>query len=233
MNEDRLLSFLNLNKDSKRDSFMPKLDFGMNIGYSIFVGAFILLTCYTPLNLAFVISFVLLDIIFGLILIFNRNPAWQIVLDVLGMLFVSVKLFLGYILVSKWQFTQYGIPIFTWAHSIVFSLGLCFAIYMISWLYKGYQISKKYPVPIARKKIAKIASMKGRKKWPYVIVGVFSCPVVVAQLWYGRLDKFGLSIGFCLWILALIYICLFSAGTLKAFVILRYKVYRYFKNKNG
>ena len=232
MNEDRLLSFLNLSKDSKRDSFMPKLDFGMNIGYSIFVGACILLICYTPLNLAFVISFVVLDIIFGLILIFNRNPVWQIVLDVLGSFLLSVKLIIGYVVLSMFQYAKDGTPIFTWAHSIVFFLALCFAIYMISWLYKAYQISKKYPVPIARKKVAKIASMKGRKKWPYVIVGVFSCPVVVAQWWYGRLDKFGLSIGFVLWILALIYTCLFSAGTLKAFVILRYKVYRYFKNKN-
>ena len=228
MNDDRVLSFLNLDREAKRDEFMPKLDWGMNVFFTIFVLAFILLSSLSKFNIALAISFVVVDLLFGVILIINRNPVWQIVLDSLGLLLIVAKLFIGYISLSIWQFKKEEIPIFTWVHTIVFILALILATYMVSWLYEAYKISKKYPVHIARKEVKKI---KTPKKALYVVTGLFSCPVIVAQWWYSRFAKFGLSIGFILWILALIFASILSASVLKVIVILRYKAYNHFKNK--
>ena len=93
-------------------------------------------------------------------------------------------------------------------------------------MYRSYKISKKYSVSEAR---IKVANMSTPKKWPYIIAGLFSCPAVVAQWWFDRLENFGLGIGVVLWIMALLMAMVASAGLLKAFVILRYKAYKYFK----
>ena len=143
MNEDRVLSFLNLKKDAKRDKFMPKLDWGMNIGFSILIGGLIVLTSFSKLNVAFAISFVVVDLLFGLILVINRNPAWQVILDVLAVLILSIKLFIGYLVLSKHDLEKNNIPIFTWVHLIAFFLVFLLAIYVCSWMYRSYKISKK------------------------------------------------------------------------------------------
>lgn len=228
MNEEKVLAFLNLRKDDKRDKFMPKLDWGMNIGYTVFIGAFLCFPNFVSLNTAFAISFLVVDLLLGLILIINRNPVYQIILDVLAMLFVASKLFIGFIILSRWQFVEYGTPIYTWVHSIVFLLVACMAIYAISWLWQSYKTIRKYPVRIAQNKIAKMSSPK---KWPYIVTVVFGCPVIVAQWFAQRLETFGIGIGFWFWALALIYTMIASAGVLKVAIIFRYKAYTYFKKE--
>ena len=226
MNEEKILTFLNLKKDAKRNKFMPKLDWGMNISYTIFIGAFLCLTRASSLNIAFAISFLIVDLLLGLILIINKNPAFQIILDVLSMLFISLKLLVGYIILSKWQFVEYGFPIYTWLHSVVLILALCATVYLTTWLWRSYKIIQKNPIRIARQKIAKANKPK---KWPYIIAMVFSCPVIIAQWLAQRIEHFGISIGFWLWLLMLIYAMIASSGFLKVVIVLRYKAYSYFK----
>lgn len=231
MNEKKVLAFLNLDKDAEPSRFMAKVVWGHNVGYSILIGATILLTKTFDFRvcIAFVISFVIVDFLLGLILIINHNPAWEILLNSLAFFFVVVKALIGYVFSAIKEFERDNIPIFTWVHLVVSFLAIWFIVYAMSKLYQAYQFTKRYSISVAQRKIAENNPVK---KWPYVVSAICGGPAILIKIWSDRFEKFGLGLGIVYWSAAWLYTFMFIGFLFKGIVVIKFKAYKYFKKKS-
>ena len=73
MNEEKILSFLNLDKQAKHSKFVDKIYMIFNIAFTILIGGCMLLSSMSAYNIAFAISFVVVDLFIVLAVILNKN----------------------------------------------------------------------------------------------------------------------------------------------------------------
>ncbi len=226
MNEEKVLAYLNIEKDKKNDKFASKIVLGFNIGFTLFVGAMLLLMSFSQIHIALTISFFAIDLLFFICLIAYKNPAWQFIIEAIGLLLITIKLLIGYVISSKELLAKEGFPIFSWVHLTVLFLSLWVAIYLVIRLHRTYQIIKKHPIPIARKKIKRQSSFP---KWLAVVIAFMCLPMLFVKLFPEISQTLGLGLGFACWTLACIFFILFAMYLPKVIVSIRFKAYRYFK----
>ena len=226
MTEEKVLAYLNIEKDRKTDKFVSKIAFGLNIGATLFVGAILLLMSFSEIHIALTISFGAIDLLFLLCLIAYKNPAWQFIIEAIGLFLIIVKLLIGYVISSKEQLVKDGAPIFSWVHLAVLFLSLWTAIYLVNKLHKVYQIIKKNPISTARKKIER---QNAFPKWLAVVFTLLCIPMLFMKLFPEISQKLGLGMGFACWTLACVFLILFAMYLPKVIVSIKFKAHRYFK----
>ena len=174
MEREKVLFFLNIDKNAVKDKFLAKIVLGFNVGFTILVGGPLLLLPLSSVNIAIVLSFIVADFLLAVIFAFYKNPAWQFLIEGIGYLLVTVKLLLGYSRFSQDQHLRDGSSIFTWVHLMVFLLSFWLAVWVLYKQYQAYQILKKHSLSIAIKKINK----KNRRKEHF---GYFFSPVMCSK----------------------------------------------------
>lgn len=227
MNEDKILSFLNISKHDKHNNFLDKILMGFNIGFTFFVGAALLLSSFSTKHLAFVISFIVVDFFLVLAIILNKNPAISYIIDSVSLFLVVAKLLIGYVMLSQIELIEAGIPRFTWMHLLVILLSFWLSVYLGRIAYRNYKIIQKYPLEKAKMKIEENYRVP---KWLPIVALVSSCPMIFVRLFKDNLTNLGIRMGFLLLLMA----CLFASAMFipclfKCIVVIRFKAYKFFQ----
>lgn len=227
MNEEKILGFLNIDKQAKHNKFIDKINLGFNIGFTIMVGGVLLLTSLSKMNIILASSFVIVDFLLTLIIILNKNPAISYIISAIGLIVIIAKLLIGAVIFSNVDLIEWGIPRFTWVHLLVILLSFWFSVYLCGILYRNYKIIEKYPLSKAKRKIGEHYRVP---KWLPIAALVSSCPMVFVRLLKDSLTKLGLGRSFGLLLLA----CVFASAMLvpclfKCIVIIRFKAYKFFR----
>lgn len=225
MNEEKVLAYLNIGKTKKTDKFLSKIVLGFNFGFTLFVDAMLLLISFSKIHVAFTILFACVDLLFLVLVILYKNPAWQFLIESSGLLLVIAKLMVGYFISSKEQYLKDGFPMFSWAHFAVLLGSCCVAVYVVNRMYSAYQIIMKYPIEKARRKIS---NQNHVPKWVIAAGIVIGVPLFLVGMFRDNPNNLGLGLGFVCWSLACLFMILFAAGIPKVVVTIRYSVYRYF-----
>ena len=227
MNGEKVLGFLNISKRAKHNKFLDKIFMGFNVGFTVITGGSLLLSSLSEMNIAFAISFVVLDFLIALTIVLNKNPAISYIIISVSLILVIAKLLIGYVIFSEIEFIEYGIPRFTWIHLLVIVLSFWLSVYLGRILYRNYKIIQKYPIAKAKRKIEENYRVP---KWLPIAALVSSCPMVFVRLFKGELANFGIRMGFMFFSLA----CVFASAMLvpclfKCIVIIRFKAYKFFR----
>jgi len=101
MSEEKILGFLNIDKHQKNNKFLDKIFLGFNIGFTVWVGSFLLLSSFTKMHIAFAILFIAIDLLLGAIIILNNNPAVSYIIDLINLFWIIIKLVIGYVIFLK------------------------------------------------------------------------------------------------------------------------------------
>lgn len=227
MNEEKILGFLNIDKQAKHNKFIDKINLGFNIGFTLMVGGVLLLSSLSKINIIFACSFVFVDFLLALTIVLNRNPAISYIIDSVSLIVIVTKLLIGAVIFSNADLIEWGIPRFTWIHLLVILISFWLSVYLCGVLYRNYKIIEKYPLSKAKRKIVEHYRVP---KWLPIAALVSSCPMVFVRLLKDSLTKFGLGRSFGLMLLA----CVFASAMLvpclfKCIVIIRFKAYKFFR----
>ena len=227
MNEEKILGFLNISKHAKHDKFLDKILIGFNIGFTIMVGGAFLLLSFSTKNLAFSISFIVVDFLLTLAIILNKNPAISYIIDSVSLFWIVAKLLLGYVILSKIELIEDGIPRFTWVHLLVILLSFWLSVYLSRILYRNYKFIEKYPLQKAKRKIEDNYRVP---KWLPIATLVSSCPMVFVRLFKDGFANFGIRMGVIFLSLACVFAsAMFVPCLFKCIVIIRFKAYKFFR----
>ena len=185
-----------------------------------------MLSSLSKMNIIFAISFAVFDLLLALLIILNKNAAISYIINAVSIFMTVTKLLIGYIILSKVDLIERGIPRLTWVHLWVILMSFWGSVYLCKILYRNYKIIEKHPIPKAKKEIEKHYRIP---KWLPIAVLISNCPIVFARVFARKLANFGFGMGFGLILLA----CVFCSAMLvpclfKCIVIIRFKVYKFF-----
>lgn len=226
MKEEKILSFLNIDKRAKNKKFLEKTCMWLSIGFTILVGGILLLSGISRMNISFAISFVIVDFLIALTIILNKNPAISYIITAIILALIIAKFLIGYVIISNVEYVEDGIPRFTWIHLAIIIISFWFSLYMCMILYRNYKIIQHYPLQEATKKIKDKYYVP---KWFPIVSVVVSCPMVFVRLLKDDLSVLGLRIGFSFVLLACASAMMLSACLFKCIVIIRFKAYKFFR----
>lgn len=223
MNEEKVLSYLNINKDNKNDKSLPKLCFGFNLGVTLFILLFEILL-FHPSNCYIYISFGVFDVIYLISCITYKKPWWQFPLAGIGEIILMVKTFFAYKITSQFEFVEAQIPSFTGLHIAVLVLAIGAILYVLAKFYQAYNILKNNALSSAKKKIA---SKNRMPAWIALIAPLSASPMILVRLLRDDFEDTGLGIGFALWSLGLVFAVLFAWLLPKLIVFFHYRVWTF------
>lgn len=223
MTNEKVISYLNIKKDGKIDKSMSKICLGFNIGFTILlIGVILLFHISNPFFIC--IFWTILDITYFIFIILYHNPLLEIPLSFIGLLVGSVKLFYGYIISSKFEFIEYGIPVFTFMHATILVIALGVIAYLLVKFHQTYKILKDNTIEVAKKKIA---SKNPMPRWVALIVLIAGSPMIFVRLLRDDLQNIGLGLGFSMWTLGIIFAILFAMLLPKFVVLVRFRVWNF------
>ena len=226
MNEEKILSFLNLDKQAKHSKFVDKIYMIFNIAFTILIGGCMLLSSMSAYNIAFAISFVVVDLFIVLAVILNKNPAISYIILAIILILLIAKVLIGYVVLSEYDFAVNGIPRFTWLHLAICLLGSWISIHFLRVFHRNYKILKKYPLQKAKRKIQN--SYRIPKWLPFASL-VASAPMFFVRLLKPFYSFLGIGVGFFLIALSWGFTFMLSMCLYKCIIIIRFKAYRFFK----
>ena len=221
MTEDKILAFLNLNKDKKIDKSLMKIAFWFDFSCTVAIIIFgLLLNIFKFLFLDYVFlcgSFVSI-IFFAIWLKLAQNAASEISFSTYVIFISTLKLFYGYLCFSNMEKIEYGYPRFTYFHLLAILVFVSLGFHICWRFYKIFQYSKNHTIKQVRKYIEK---KNGNFLWIPLFIG---SPMLLVRLLKGKMIDMRLGIGFCFLVLACIWLFLFLMLIPKYVVIKKYKV---------
>ena len=223
MNKEKILSYLNVSTVNKNDKTMPKISWGFNVGVTVFILIFGILL-YRPSNYFSYILFCILDVIYFVFLMVYHNPLLQIPLTAIGMLELTIKSFFAYVIVAQYEYVGDQIPMFTWIHATVAVLAIGVVAYLMAKFYQAYKLLKDNNIKTAKEKIS---SKNKKPKWIAIIASLAGSPMILVRLFRDDLHTAGLSMGFIMWSLALIFTMIFTMLLPKLIVFIRFKAWKF------
>lgn len=205
LNEEKVLAYLNLDKNEKINKDLMKFSLGSNICVVCFLLVFGLLLGvfnFSGFNIIFIFISVILG--FAFLLWYKKlcNPGKQFFYLLIVFLATTFQLFYGYLAFSKFDFIENGSAMFTWLHLLIFCIILSMAIHMLIRFHEVFQDLKLTTIEQTRENIHK----KNQKKYFLLILRFFPSvgfsTFFAIQITKGFLLKMQISVsGFALWIL--------------------------------
>lgn len=229
MSEEKVLAYLNLDKHQKIDKGLMGIAFWFDVSFTwtvILVGLLLEAFTFSEFDIVFIVVSIITNIVFFIWYKKSVNPVDEIWFSIIVLGTTAVKLFYGYVVFSKSEAIENGYPQFGLIYIIVLLVFLLIDLYMWQKSYRVFQDLKTNTIKQAKKNIEK---KKGWFWWIPVIGGGSS--MVYVRLFKGNFENMGLGIGFALWVLACIWLCLALMLVPKYVVCKRYKVADYFKNQ--
>ena len=221
MTEDKILAFLNLNKDKQIDKSLMKCLFWSDFSFTVAIIIFgLLLHIFQFLFLDYVFlcgSFVSI-IFFAMWLKLAKNAASEISFSTYVVLISTLKLFYGYLCFSNMEKIEYGYPRFTYFHLIALLVFVSLGFHICWRFYKIFQYSKTHTIKQVRKYIEK---KNGKFLWIPLFIG---SPMLLVKLLKGKMIDMRLGIGFCFLVLACVWLFFFLMSIPKYVVMKKYKV---------
>ena len=210
---------------NKNDKSMPKICLGFNLSLTIFIFIFAILFLH-PMHYYSCVFWGLLDVIYFVFLIKYSNPLWQIPLTVAGMLGLTLKSFFAYIIISQYEMIKTQTPMFTYLHALVLLFAIGLVAYLWSKFYQTYIILKNNTITRAQEKIILKNKMP---KWVAIVSSLSGSPMVLVRLFRDDLSMAGLSMGFFMWILFILFVIILAMLIPKLFVLIRFKAWKFVK----
>ena len=223
MNEEKILSFLNIDFKKNIDKFTMKLLTWFNVGFSVFVfggGIFLQLIRFSWFDyLALCFGVISNIFLFVTIKFCKRNTGeWFHHLSVI--LCSILILFYGWFVFSKGEFVEFGYSRFGWMHIAVLLSTIILGGYIMLKFYRAYKITMGHTL----EKSQTILQLNGNNT--ILIPAIFAIsPMMLVRLLRGPFSAMGLGLGFALWTLMCIWFVLLLFVLPKIIVILKYKVY--------
>lgn len=225
MNKEKILAFLNFETGKKADKFTMKLFVWFNVSFSMFIvlgGLLVGVFDFSLLNILFATISIVTNVLFFVTIHFIKTQASEWFHHFWVVLATIISLLYGWRIFSQGEALEYGYPQFTWMHIAVLiaglTLGLYFAIKMV-WV---FCLLKTNTVKRAREKLQRKLPV-----WIPIVSG--GSPMVLVRLLRGPFKSMGLGIGFAFWTLMCIWVIFLIAILPKVYVILKYKVNKWFE----
>lgn len=221
MTEDKILAFLNLKKEQAINKTLIGITFWFDFSFTLAIILFGLLLNVFELNFSDCIFFVgCITTVFCSILWYKKatNPTNEISFPVYVLFISTVKLFYGYLRFSNREALVFQYPQFGWLHLMVMVVFILVVFYMWWKFYHVFRDLKKHTLEQARKNIEK---KQLKVLWIPIFVG---SPMILVRLLRNDLIDLKLGVGFCLWSLSCIWMCLFLMLLPKYIVMKKYKI---------
>ena len=226
MTEEKILAFLNLDKQTPNNKFVEKCYCGLNVLFTIIVASAMLLVSLTEANVILAIVFGIVDLSLAIVVVINKNSATGYFIGAGSLILMISKLLIGYVFFAKIEFVNGGTPKFTWIHLLILLMAFWIGVYLCMILYRNYKIIEKNPITKAKKKMEEKYRVP---KWLPIASIILSCPMLFVRLIRNGLASLRLEIGFLFFALACIFGAMLSVCLFKCVVIFRFKVYKFFK----
>jgi len=223
MENEKVISYLNVNNAVKADKSLPKIFLCFNIGLTAFLSIFSILL-FPPSNYYIYILFGILDITYLIFLMKYHNPLWEIPLSSLGLVILIVKSFYGYVITSQFEFIKAQIPMFTWIHTVVLVLAIGITAYLWAKFYQAYKILKDNTIEEAKEKVA---SKNPMPKWVALIASLSGSPMILVRMLRDDFENLGLGLGFSMWALGVVFAVIFGMSLPKCVVLIRFRVWNF------
>jgi hypothetical protein len=205
MTREEILAFLNAEKGSTADKFLMKLILGFDCAFYFAIAIFGLLLeaiGFDAANLTINVVFVLQIVVFLVWYKLSNNISQTYMFVFVTTIMTTLKLIYGYVIFQIHDSAKFGTSLFGPFHIIVLILMLILAAHMSLGIFKAY------------KSMGSKKETKASKKT--VIIGSIAAASILSPLLLNLLGDdikehlviLGLGIGFCLWVLACIWLFL-------------------------
>ena len=228
MTEEKILAYLNLGKNQKIDKWIMKCVFWFDVSFTwgiILFGLLLRAIEISVINIIFISFSAIINIVCLIWCKKAVNPVTELSYTCVVLAVTVVKLFYGYIVFSKMEAAVDGYPRFSWLYGVVLAVALLIVLYMWSRMYGIFKDLKTNTIEQARENIKK------KKTWFWWIPISVGPPMIYVRLLEDGLENMGLGIGFGLWVLACVFLCLTLMAIPKYIIAKKYKVADVFENE--
>lgn len=221
MTEDKILAFLNLKREQTISKDLMKIAFWFDFSFTVAIvlfGLFLRVFKFNFLDCLFFVGCILTITCFSIWCKKAVNLTAEISFPAIVLFVSTVKLFYAYFRFSNREATVFQYPRFNWFHLIVMVISLLIVFYMWWRFYQIFRDLKTRTIKQARKNIEK---KQRRLLWIPFFIG---SPMILVRLIRNSTIEMKLGIGFCLWSLFCIWMCLFLMLLPKYIVMKKYKI---------
>lgn len=230
MTQEKLLWFLGLDKKQQIDKYAMKFAFWSDFLITVFIiicGFLFEVIPITVLNVVFLFSCILVDVIFFIYLKLINNPVYLFSYSFVVLITVTIKLAYGFYMFSKAELLKDGYPIITWIHVAVLIFTMLTSLFLHVKFYTLWHDLKKNTIECVT---AKIHKRNQNNKWKWIIIVLGSCtPMFFVRLLDDSMERARLGMGFGFWLLACCYFLIACLFLPKFIISIKYRSFELFK----
>ncbi len=220
MDNEKILSFLNLEPGIMPDTFLSKAFPCAHVLWSV-------LSCFLPcltgnrawFDIAIYVFVVVTSLASFLSIRFIKNAVWQWFHYLAVALCSEIVLLYGWLASSEIE----ELPKFTWMHAAVLCSFVCVIVYALQRLLRVYHLLKTHTVEQVRDKT------KPKSSHGWFLIPVVGLAPICARIFKGPFSSMGLGMGFFLWAIQCIWLFFMSLVALRVIIICKHKVYQWYK----
>lgn len=227
MTEEKILAFLNIDKNKKADKTIMNIAMWFDVAFSLAIILFGLLFEYISINLfniVFLSLFLAVDIAFVVLICTAKNPVCEINYTLIILSTSTLKLLYGFVVFADGEYVAQGYPIFTWIHVTILTSFLVAAIYVIIKFTIVYRDLREHSLEYASKKA------KRDNKFPkWALIFLILPPMFFVRMFRGIWSKLGIGLGVCFWFFMCCWLFMSLIFLPKYIVAKKYKVASWLK----
>ena len=221
MTEKKILAYLNFEKNKKLDKSLMKIVFWFDFGFTAIIILFGLLLNvfkFYFLDCVYLGACIVSTVVFAIWCKKAINPTVEISFSIFVLFISTVKLFYAYLSFSNFELIEDGYPRFGWFHLTILVIFMLIVFYVWMRFYQIFCELKTHTIKQAKKNVEK---KKTKLLWIPIFIG---SPMILVRLIRGNMVDMSLGMGFYLWSLLCVWLCLCLMLLPKYIVIKKYKV---------